>query len=309
MMVTVLQDAYRRGGTRELADAIEYLCSPKDPLYWTSAGIYCFWDITTRTILYVGLATDLSVRFCQHNGLRQCVDRSCKRRQIEAYFENNEYLGYSVCVQSPMDQPIVSRNKHLMTSEEILREEEDDPNSITWAARKSIRLTEGVLIEICRRAHGEIPPWNKVAGAKIVYHLIPANYGRFYESLAGGDSASVARSTIRELSENPTLAFHECEILHACRMSLAMHSDIDEQIFGEHLGSYKDIPSDVLEAGAMHNASVAMLPFVFSCQGNIRDGLDWLQLCCEDYARYYTSRIRDMDARRYWDRPSPFSHR
>ena len=44
MFGTVIIDAYRKEETRELAEAIEDLCSPNDNYGWASAGIYCFWD-------------------------------------------------------------------------------------------------------------------------------------------------------------------------------------------------------------------------------------------------------------------------
>ncbi len=111
MFGTVIIDAYRKKETEELALAIEDICSQNDNLGWASAGIYCFWDYYLEEVLYIGLASDLSDRFKQHNGIKPVSDSSCKFKKIEEYFENNDRLGYSLFVQSPLSQPLTYRNK------------------------------------------------------------------------------------------------------------------------------------------------------------------------------------------------------
>lgn len=69
MFGTVIIDAYSNNETEEMAKAIDDLCSPNDNYGWASAGIYSFWDYDKHEVLYIGLARDLSERFCQHNGL------------------------------------------------------------------------------------------------------------------------------------------------------------------------------------------------------------------------------------------------
>ena len=71
----------------ELANAIDDLCSPNDNYGWASAGIYCFWDYYAEAILYIGLASDLAVRFKQHNGIIP-LESGSKQKQIEEYFSN-----------------------------------------------------------------------------------------------------------------------------------------------------------------------------------------------------------------------------
>ena len=92
MFGTVIIDAYSKEDRKEMADAIEDLCSPNDNYGWSSAGIYCFWDYYTREVLYIGLASDLSDRFRQHNGIKLVSDSSCKFIKIEEYFNSNEKL-------------------------------------------------------------------------------------------------------------------------------------------------------------------------------------------------------------------------
>lgn len=112
MFGTVIIDAYRKEEARELAEAIDDLCSPNDNYGWASAGIYCFWNYYAESILYIGLASDLTERFKQHNGILP-VKGGTKKEKIEEYFEKNERLGYTIFVQSPLSQPLVHRNKPL----------------------------------------------------------------------------------------------------------------------------------------------------------------------------------------------------
>jgi hypothetical protein len=51
-------DAYRDDERREVYDALESLFGPTSGTGWSTAGIYVYWDFSTREILYVGLASD-----------------------------------------------------------------------------------------------------------------------------------------------------------------------------------------------------------------------------------------------------------
>ena len=62
--------------------------------------------------MYIGLASDLSERFKQHNGILPNKEGS-KQKQIDDYFSKNERLGYTIFVQSPISQPLVHRNKDM----------------------------------------------------------------------------------------------------------------------------------------------------------------------------------------------------
>lgn len=105
MLATIIIDSFTLGEAAQIADALDMLCAPDDTYGFASVGIYSFWSIPERDILYVGLAGDLRQRFRQHTGLISCDPDCCKRREIEEYFRDRPRLGYSVMVQSPMDQP------------------------------------------------------------------------------------------------------------------------------------------------------------------------------------------------------------
>lgn len=165
MFGTIIIDAYSKDEKVEMADAIEEICSPNDNMGWASAGIYCFWDYYIEEILYIGLASDLSDRFKQHNGINHVSDSSCKYQKIEEYFKSNERLGYSIFVQSPLSQPLTHRNKN--TYEKFAKQENAPVEDIlSEQGREDIKQVEGILIEAFRRRHGQFPPWNEVGGSK-----------------------------------------------------------------------------------------------------------------------------------------------
>jgi len=92
MFGTVIIDAYRKEETRELAEAIDDLCSPNDNYGWASAGIYCFWYYYAEAVLYIGLAGNLAERFRQHNGILPIKEGS-KQKKIEEYFSKKREIG------------------------------------------------------------------------------------------------------------------------------------------------------------------------------------------------------------------------
>ncbi|WP_221803546.1 GIY-YIG nuclease family protein [Paenibacillus typhae] len=110
MFATIILDAYKKDEVQQISDALDDLCNANG-YGWASAGIYCFWDYYTNEIYYIGLAVDLEERFKQHNGLIPIDENSCKKAKINEYFKHNEKLGYSIFVQSPLSQPITSKNK------------------------------------------------------------------------------------------------------------------------------------------------------------------------------------------------------
>lgn len=220
MFGTVIIDAYTKDEREELAEAIDDLCSPNDNYGWASAGIYCFWDYYNEEILYIGLASDLSDRFKQHNGIKPVDHTSCKFEKIEAYFENNYRLGYTIFVQSPLSQPLTYRNR---ATYEKFATQLNSPveDMLSEQGREDIKSTEGILIESYRRRHGYFPPWNEVGGSLLGQQNVSPNNYNIVKSFCTPDdfyrNPIMARSTIRELSNNPTYASFE-SYLHAVRM-------------------------------------------------------------------------------------------
>lgn len=219
MFGTVIIDAYRKEEIHDIADAIDDLCSSKDNYGWASAGIYCFWDYYTETVLYIGLASDLAERFRQHNGILPLKEGS-KQRKIEEYFLKNERLGYTIFVQSPLSQPLVHKNKRLYEkfARQINSPVED---MLSKTGREDIKLVEGILIESYKKKYGNYPPWNKIGGSVLGQHRVMEKNINIVKSFCNPDNyfinPIVSRSTIRELSENAEWAWYE-NYLHAVRM-------------------------------------------------------------------------------------------
>lgn len=83
MFGTIIMDSYKADEAESMSQNIDEICSPMDTVGWASAGIYSFWDYYTKDVLYIGLASDLCVRFRQHNGLLPIDENACKVRQIK----------------------------------------------------------------------------------------------------------------------------------------------------------------------------------------------------------------------------------
>lgn len=251
MFGTVILDAYTKEETEELADAIDDLCCPGDHYGWSSAGIYSFWDYNTHKVLYIGLASDLYERFKQHNGLLTMQEQGCKHQQIQEYFDSHIKLGYTIFVQSPLSQPLVHRNKDLY---EKMAKEFNSPiqNYTNEQGINDIKRVEGILIEAYRRYNGQFPPWNKVGGSIAGQNRVMEKNINIVKSFSNPQmyevNPIVSRSTIRELSNNPTYEGFE-SFLHAVRMCvLIMGMDfIDALKFhNEHdtYGWYKRIQEE-----------------------------------------------------------------
>ncbi|GAB1157197.1 hypothetical protein YWY31_32220 [Paenibacillus illinoisensis] len=74
MFGTVVKEKYSIYEVGKIVDYLDDVCCPNDAIGWSSSGIYCFWDVYTNEILYIGLAIDLKIRFMQHNGLTSIAD-------------------------------------------------------------------------------------------------------------------------------------------------------------------------------------------------------------------------------------------
>jgi len=219
MFGTVIVDAYRQSEIGEMAAAIEDICSPNDSYGWASAGIYCFWDYCMEEILYIGLAGDLSERFKQHNGILP-LKQGSKQKNIEKYFSSNDTLGYTIFVQSPLSQPLVHRNKDQY---QAFARQRNAPvgDLLSKEGNDDIHRVEGILIEAFRRKRGHLPPWNEIGGSiRGQNAVMPNNYNIVRCFSKPGDyilNPIMSRSTIRELSSNPTYTSFEV-FLHAVRM-------------------------------------------------------------------------------------------
>ncbi len=220
MFGTVIIDAYAQSETEQMAFAIDDLCCPCDNYGWASAGIYSFWDYNTHEVLYIGLASDLANRFKQHNGMLSMPEEGCKIAHISEYFKSHDKLGYTIFVQSPLSQPMVHRNRELFEK----MASEHNSNIKDYASEQGIadiKRVEGILIEAYNQYYGRFPAWNKVGGSLAGQHRVMENNINIVKCFSNPQMYTVnpivSRSTIRELSNNPTYEGYE-SYLHAVRM-------------------------------------------------------------------------------------------
>ncbi|MCG3138756.1 MAG: hypothetical protein HJJLKODD_02624 [Phycisphaerae bacterium] len=244
MLVTLVQDSYDKSEKEELASAIDYICPPDSCHGWSSAGVYCFWDFQPKEVLYIGLAVDLAQRFQQHNGLLPCAPESCKKREIDNFFCNKDRLGFSALLQSSLDQPFCARS--LAAQFGIPRSQAIEFPS--QSGQDNIEYTEGLLIETCCQKLHCFPPWNKMSGSAIGREAANKDYFRIVKWLCGGSSFLVSKSTIREISQNPTLERYEL-FLHAIRFSISTGMSLEDALKLQESAGYTDIVHEIRRSG------------------------------------------------------------
>jgi hypothetical protein len=263
MFATILLDSFTTAESRDLADALDTICSPEDTYGFASACVYAFWSIPTRDILYIFLSVDVAARFRQHAGLAPCEAASCKREQIEAYFADQPRLGYSIMVQSALDQPITNAQR-----KKLLRHFDDDfilRMSQLPCGKQNVVVGEGLLLELYRELGGLLPPWNKIHGSlrgrqsdsfwethdriQLATELIrtkrspqdilrePRPESPPYElllNLTGHEISPMnALSTLREVASDPVIEGYE-ETLHAVRLRMLLSECSFEQAMRYH---------------------------------------------------------------------------
>jgi hypothetical protein len=215
MLATIISDVYGNNEANQVAEALDDLCCPKDIYGWSSAGIYCFWNPVNNKILYIGLSVDLTLRFRQHNGLMKMDKGGCKNRQIKDYFQHADKLGYSIFVQSPLSQ--TANHRYLQEMGDYFT---DDHRELFEQGHDEIIIMEGLLIKAEKIRNGQHPPWNKVGGSVVGQKISYSNIDDILDYLRNSkDSPLLARTSIREISNNPTYGTYE-ELLHGVRFSM-----------------------------------------------------------------------------------------
>lgn len=229
MFGTIIKDAYKKDEARDIAFALDDLCNPNDTYGWASSGIYCYWNYVTHEVLYIGLAIDLTQRFKQHNGLASSSSKGNKIDEISDYFEENEKIGFSIFVQSPLNQAVTSRNIYQWFGydPEKFRISDFSRESL----KEDLRRLEGILIESYRINKGDLPRWNKVSGSKLGQQsVMKRNYRIVDDMVLNRPSLLISKSSLRELSVNPTYAYYE-SFLHGIRqMMLAFGMSFNEAL-------------------------------------------------------------------------------
>lgn len=202
MLCTVVVDAYRDQERRSIHRALDVLLPEHSP-DWSRLGVYAYWNRDTHELLYVGLASDLPTRFAQHNGLVSHGGGN-KRKQIDEYFRENEYLGFTIVIQAAAVAILAILNAL-------------DP---TFGAQPEdiISIAEGQLIQMHKLRHGKRPSWNGVGGSVLGQRWSRESSAPLLDILSGrSQSLFVARHTLRRLAENETARRYEAAI-HTARM-------------------------------------------------------------------------------------------
>ncbi|MGQ3678062.1 GIY-YIG nuclease family protein [Tenacibaculum discolor] len=215
MLGTIILQPYTKEERNKVADSLNELCHPNENYGWASAGVYSYWNYYTNEVLYIGLASDLTQRFKQHNGFHKSIDKkTCKVEKIQEYFDKNEKIGFSIIVQSIISQPFTSKLKK--------RGAEKSSSFIDFHGNEgieSIKHQEGLLIEAYKLANGKIPEWNKINGAKSGRKSAKL---KNYESLKIISNQNkhllLSKSSLFEIAENPTFERFE-NFLHSVRIS------------------------------------------------------------------------------------------
>ncbi|GAB6926201.1 hypothetical protein JCM10914A_01840 [Paenibacillus sp. JCM 10914] len=216
MFGTIIMDAYHRNEVRQIAEALDDLCSPNDSYGWASSGIYCFWNYYTQELYYIGLAVDLTERFKQHNGLIPVDPSSCKYEKINEYFNNYDKIGFSIFVQSPLSQAVTRRNIYEWFGYDPAEVKVRDFGRDGF--REQLKILEGILIETFRMNRGSLPPWNAVSGSIAGQLRAKKESYEIINLLTSTEpSPFTARFSLRELSSNPVLEGYE-NFLHSARI-------------------------------------------------------------------------------------------
>ncbi len=224
MLRTIILQTYKKSERKKVAKALDQLCSPKDNYGWASAGIYAYWNYYTNEVLYVGLAVDLTERFKQHNGFYPGIDKkTCKYEQIEEYFRNNEKIGFSIIVQSPLSQPVTSKLKKEY--KDYTEQFSQIENYIGNEGVEAIKYQEGLLIESFRINNGNIPKWNKMNGSIVGQNSVkPINYEALKVISNQTNNLLLAKSSLFEIAENPTFERYE-NFMHEVRILTPMYGE------------------------------------------------------------------------------------
>lgn len=221
MWGTFLLDVYRQQDASNLRDALEQVLGPDSGSSWATGGVYVFWNPDTRDPLYVGIAGDFPERFAQHNGLRSCPAKGCKREQIAKYFaEECDWLGYTVLALSSLSQPSTRRQRRSLglTDPDLI----DLNEVLSSEALDEIRALEGRMIALYERQFNEAIRWN-VSPGRLPRVPPDAQDATLATAVGVYDCLLQARKTIRQLAHDPEAMIYE-EHLHAGRIMAAFSS-------------------------------------------------------------------------------------
>jgi hypothetical protein len=216
LLATVAIDQIEWKDRQEFWTALNELCSPETTCGFSSSGIYSFWDPVKFDLLYVGLASDLSLRIGQHLGLIQCDPKCCKSKQVEKFVFENGRIGIGLLLMSPNDQTILASRKTRVTDNERLAEIE---MALGREAKDMIAHFESLVLRSHKHIAGKLPQWNRNAGSKLGQAHSDVSLGGLVQALSGRfDVAHTSRLSIREFNDLPESQIEEF-VLHPARMT------------------------------------------------------------------------------------------
>jgi hypothetical protein len=232
MWGTFILDSYRWERRRELQQAIEEIASSRDSYGFASGGVYCYWEIDTRRVLYVGRAVDLPERFAQHNGLRGSR-KGTKYQQIVEHFNRADELGFTMLVRAPNAQTNVARLRKQVQADfgPISDEEWDDEGDVADEREREIAHAEGIALRSHLLAHGRVPPWNEMGGELGAWGESMNRPDHSAELNTGAvDVLLQARRTTRELANDTTATQFE-SVLQLARSDAVVRASLaNEQL-------------------------------------------------------------------------------
>jgi hypothetical protein len=199
--VTFVRDVFGIDEASAIRAALDDIASPSFNHGWNSDAIYSFWDVATREILYLGLASDVSQRFAAHAGIHSKQTVGNKQAEVAAHLATHGQIGYSVVLHVSAIPMTVGRNRRQLGPE--FRDTDN---------KRELADLEGRMIEAHRQLYGQRPPWNKMGGAataraQLTNRVVDRD---LFERLTGlRDDLFCARATIRVLSENPFAMYLE----------------------------------------------------------------------------------------------------
>lgn len=213
MLGTIVIEKYKQNDRDQILSALETL-TVANRQDWATAGLYSYWDYRTKEILYIGLAIDLVERFKQHNGFSKTTKGSSKFDEIQAYFKINEYIGFTIVLQSALSQPPSNRQrkKYKTFREELERILGDQ-------GRKEIVRLEGILLEAFRQKYNRFPLWNKIGGDKTARKSVKeSNHELLQLLVTNAANKFTSRVSLIKLASNATYCRYEA-YLHSIRIS------------------------------------------------------------------------------------------
>jgi hypothetical protein len=229
MWGTFVLDAYGWEQRRAMQEALEEIASPRDTYGFASGGIYCFWDVNTREVLYIGKAVDLPDRFATHNGLSG-NRRGSKYDKVQAHFATADTLGLSIMVRSASSQTNVARLRHQLETDfgpmddEVWESRVDRPAE----AEEEIADAEGIGLRSHRLGNDRLPPWNRIEGRVNAWGAAMTRADSTSDLMTGTvDSLLQSRRTITELAADPTAAQYEAVVLQLARSHAVARSILD----------------------------------------------------------------------------------